>query len=122
MPVSFFFTRNFGKEGRYLCRDLTMQRGLTCRADGCGSAGSAKVPWGNVPDVETGEYDCVAAKEDRPGRKDGSGHFSLAMFYKVTKISMIEFVEGARDYRLMTRKMRDAVLAGNLWHLPQIQS
>ena len=37
--------------------------------------------------------------------------FFSAMFYKViNKISKIEFVEGARDYRLMTRKMRDAVL------------
>ena len=61
--------------------------------------------------LETGEYDCVAARRtDRAGERRIRSFFS-AMFYKViNKISKIEFVEGARDYRLMTRKMRDAVL------------
>ena len=38
------------ERSRYLCRTHPCERGL-CRADGCGSAGSAKVPWGNVPDA-----------------------------------------------------------------------
>lgn len=42
------FTRNFGKEAA-IYAGLTHAKGD--RADGCGSAGSAKVPWGNVPDV-----------------------------------------------------------------------
>ena len=42
--------RYLRERSRYLCRTHPCKRGL-CRADGCGSAGSAKVPWGNVPDV-----------------------------------------------------------------------
>lgn len=55
--------------------------------------------------------DCVAARRtDRKGEKKLRSFFS-ALFYKmVNRISRIEIVEGARDFRMMSRRMADAVL------------
>ena len=44
------FTRNFGKEAA-IYAGLTHAKGDYVGLMGCGSAGSAKVPWGNVPDA-----------------------------------------------------------------------
>ncbi len=55
-------------------------------------------------DLESGEYDCVATR--RVSRKGNllSVHFLLNYFYSmINKISKTEIVDGARDYRLMTR-------------------
>ncbi len=58
-----------------------------------------------------GEYDSVAMKRvDREGEGKIRSFFS-SMFYKFNKkISGVDIVEGATDYRMMTRQMVDAVL------------
>ena len=60
----------------------------------------------------TGEYDCVATRRtDRKGEPPIRSFFAR-MFYKlINKISSTEIVDGARDYRLMTRNMVDAILS-----------
>lgn len=57
------------------------------------------------------EYDCVATRrKDRKGESILRSFFSK-MFYKIiNKISKTEIVDGARDFRLMTRKMVNAIL------------
>ena len=61
----------------------------------------------------TGDYDCAATPPHHPpggNRRCGAG--SPASFYRIiNRLSDTEIVDGARDYRLMSRKMVDAVLA-----------
>ncbi|MBQ6660634.1 MAG: glycosyltransferase family 2 protein [Lachnospiraceae bacterium] len=59
----------------------------------------------------TGEYDSVAMRRvDREGEGKVRSWFSK-MFYKFNKkISGVDIVEGATDYRMMTRQMVNAVL------------
>ena len=62
--------------------------------------------------LETGEYDCCAT---RSTNRKGYGFFRKRFtkwFYKlIAKISKTEMVDGARDFRLMTRQMVDAILS-----------
>ncbi len=63
-------------------------------------------------DIKTEGWDCVAMRRtSREGEPKIRSFFSR-MFYKVMdKISGTEVVEGACDYRLMCRRMVDAVLS-----------
>lgn len=58
-------------------------------------------------------YDSVAMF--RPGRSKGEGrlraHFSKRFFRIMNRLSKIDLVDGATDYRMMTRGMVDAVLS-----------
>jgi glycosyltransferase involved in cell wall biosynthesis len=60
------------------------------------------------------DYDCVATRRvSRAGEPPIRSLFAR-MFYKlINKISKTEIVDGARDYRLMSRQMVDAVLSMN---------
>lgn len=62
-------------------------------------------------ELEKGQYDCVAARRvDRMGEKKIRSFFS-SIFYKIlNRISKVPMVEGARDFRMMKRKVADAVL------------
>lgn len=61
--------------------------------------------------VITGEYDCVATRRvDRKGEPPIRSFFARRFYSIINKISNIEIVEGARDFRLMTRQMVDAIL------------
>lgn len=62
--------------------------------------------------IKTGKYDCIGTRRvDRKGEAKFKSFLS-DMFYKVVnKISNTEIVPGARDYRMMTRQMVDAVLS-----------
>ena len=62
--------------------------------------------------LESGEYDCCATKSTN---RKGYGFFRKIFtkwFYSIIgKISKTEMVPGARDFRLMTRQMVDAILS-----------
>lgn len=105
------FSRNFGKEA-------AMYAGF-CNADGDYTAvmdADMQDPPSLLPEMieilETGEYDSVAARrKDR----DGEGRFRswcARKFYKLAnRISDADIMDGARDFRLMTREMVEAVLS-----------
>lgn len=58
-----------------------------------------------------GTADCVAAKRETRKGEPVIRSFFARMFYKgINKISKTEIVDGARDFRLMTRQMVDAIL------------
>lgn len=61
--------------------------------------------------VNNKEVDCVGTRRvDRDGEPVIRSFFAT-MFYKIiNRISKTEIVDGARDYRMMTRKMVDSVL------------
>ena len=57
-------------------------------------------------------FDCVAAKRtNRKGESPIRSFFARRFYRMVNKISDVEMVDGATDYRLMTRQMVDAVLS-----------
>ena len=62
--------------------------------------------------LQTGEWDCIGTRRtDRNGESKIKSFFS-GMFYKfINRVSNTHIVPGARDYRMMTRQMVDAVLS-----------
>ena len=62
--------------------------------------------------LETGQYDCVATRRVSRKGEPLIRSFFARMYYKlINKISKTEIVDGARDFRLMTRQMVDSVLS-----------
>lgn len=103
------FSRNFGKEAGLLA-GLEYAKGdfvATMDAD-------LQDPPTLLPEmyeyVKSGEYDSVATRRvDRKGEPPIRSFFAR-MFYKlINKMSKIEMVDGARDFRLMSRQMVDAI-------------
>lgn len=61
--------------------------------------------------VRTEGYDCAAVRRVTRRGEPRIRSFFARMFYKlVNKISRTEIVDGARDYRVMTRRMVDSIL------------
>lgn len=62
--------------------------------------------------LEEGKYDCCAAKStSRNGYSFIRKTFTKAFYKIINKISNVEMVDGARDFRLFTRQMVDAILS-----------
>ena len=61
--------------------------------------------------IRQGEYDCVGTRRvDRKGEPPVRSFFAR-MFYKLMNhISDVEIVDGARDFRLMTRRYVNSLL------------
>lgn len=61
--------------------------------------------------LKLGEYDCIATKRiDRKGEPKVRSFFAK-MFYKVINgLTKLNITDGARDFRMMTRQMVDAIL------------
>ena len=61
--------------------------------------------------VAGGEYDCAAVRRvDRKGEPLIRSWFARQFYKLINKVSKTEIVDGARDFRLMTRQMVDAIL------------
>lgn len=62
--------------------------------------------------VEEDGYDCVATRRVTRKGEPRIRSFFARLFYRViNRISQTEIVDGARDFRLMTRQMVDAILS-----------
>ncbi|MDO4902906.1 MAG: glycosyltransferase family 2 protein [Limosilactobacillus sp.] len=62
--------------------------------------------------ITSGEYDCVGMRRtDRKGEAKIKSFLSDQFYNVINKISDTKIVSGARDYRMMTRQMVDAVLS-----------
>ena len=62
--------------------------------------------------VKEEEYDCVATRRgDRKGEPRIRSFFARLFYRIINKISKVEIVDGARDYRFMTRQMVDAIVS-----------
>lgn len=105
------FSRNFGKEAGILA-GLQYAKGdyvATMDAD-------LQDPPRLLPEmysyVKDGEYDSVATRRVNRKGEPPIRSFFARMFYKlINKMSKIEMVDGARDFRLMSRKMVDAIIS-----------
>lgn len=62
--------------------------------------------------ITSGEYDCVGMRRtDRKGEARFKSFLSDQFYNVINKISDTKIISGARDYRMMTRQMVDAVLS-----------
>lgn len=62
--------------------------------------------------LESGEYDAVGCRRiDRTGESKFKSFLSDQFYKVINKMSKTEIVSGARDYRMMTRQMVNAVLS-----------
>ncbi|MBR1909175.1 MAG: glycosyltransferase family 2 protein [Lachnospiraceae bacterium] len=104
------FSRNFGKEAalyagfskaagdHVVCMDADLQDPPELLADMYGAI------------VNEG-YDSAATRRvTRKGEPKIRSFFARCFYKLMNRISDVEFVDGARDYRIMTRKMVDAIL------------
>lgn len=61
--------------------------------------------------IKTGEYDQIGTKRiTRKGEPPIRSFFARTFYKLINKMSNIEMVDGARDYRLMTRQVVDSIL------------
>ncbi len=64
-----------------------------------------------VKTIDDGEYDVVATRRVSRKGEPLIRSFFARMFYKIiNRLSDIDIVDGARDYRIMTRKVVDSIL------------
>ena len=104
------FSRNFGKEAALLA-GLQKSRGnfvVTLDADG-------QDPPHMIPDmldtVLSGEFDCAGSRRVTRKGEPPIRSFFARMFYRIMGIlANIEVVDGARDFRLISRAYVDSIL------------
>lgn len=105
------FSKNFGKEA-------AMYAGF-CNAKGDYIAimdADLQDPPKLLPQMikilESDQYDCVATKRiSRNGEPPVRSFFSKIFYCIINKISDVEIVDGARDFRLMRKEMSDAIVS-----------
>lgn len=104
------FSRNFGKEAAMVAglRHATGNYVVVMDAD---LQDPPALLVEMVALIRTGEYDCIGTKRlDRKGEPPIRSFFARQFYQLINRISDTEIVDGARDFRLMTRQMVDAVL------------
>ncbi|MDE6847085.1 MAG: glycosyltransferase family 2 protein [Lachnospiraceae bacterium] len=104
------FSRNFGKEAAIYAGLQKSKGDLVVLMDA-----DLQDPPSLLPDmyeyIEQG-YDSVATRRVTRKGEPPVRSFFARMFYRImNRISKTEIVDGARDYRLMTRQVVDAILA-----------
>lgn len=105
------FSRNFGKEAALLAglENVTGDYAVIMDAD-------LQDPPSLIPkmyEICTKEnYDCVATRRtSRNGESMIRSFFSKMFYWIINKLSSIEIVDGARDFRIMSSKMVRAVIS-----------
>ncbi len=105
------FSRNFGKEAAMLAglRESTGDYVTIMDADMQDPPSLLKKMFDTLKNEG---YDCVATRRVTRKGEPVIRSFFARMFYRlINKMSKIEMVDGARDYRLMTRQMVDAIIS-----------
>lgn len=107
------FSRNFGKEAG-LYAGLSMAKGdyvATMDVDLQDPPALLPDMWRLLHDpIE--DYDCVATKRTTRKGEPAIRSFFARQFYKIiNKLSKTQIVDGARDFRMMSRQMVNAIVA-----------
>lgn len=103
------FSRNFGKEAAILA-GLDYARGDYVVIMDADLQDPPTLLPAMYDAIKTGDYDCAATRRVNRDGEPPIRSFFARMFYRlINKMSKVEMVDGARDYRLMTRQMVDAI-------------
>ena len=106
-------SRNRGHQNALLCGLMTLRNRADCviSMDADLQDPPALLPQ-MLDTLLTGEYDCAATRRTtRKGEPPLRSWFARKFYQIINKMSDTEIVDGARDFRLMSRKMTDAVLS-----------
>ncbi|MDR2601315.1 MAG: glycosyltransferase family 2 protein [Spirochaetaceae bacterium] len=105
------FSRNFGKEAALLA-GLRWSRGAyTVTLDADGQDPPSLIPQ-MLEAVSSGVYECAGTRRTTRKGEPAARSFFARLFYALMgKITEVDVVDGARDFRLMNKKYRDAVLS-----------
>lgn len=105
------FSRNFGKEAGILAGLQAAKGDYVAMMDADLQDPPALLP--QMLDAVLNEgYDCAATRRTNRKGEPPIRSFFARMFYKlINKMSDADIVDGARDYRLMCRRMVDAILS-----------
>jgi len=107
------FSRNFGKESALYAGLMNSRGDYVAVMDA-----DLQDPPGLLPEMletlNSSDFDIVATRRISREGEPVIRSFSARIFYKIiNRFSKLDFVDGARDYRLMTRQVVDAVLQLN---------
>ena len=104
------FSRNFGKEAALFAGLQAAQGEYIVTLDVDGQDPPSLIPQ-MLETVASGEYDCAGTRRTtRVGEPQIRSFFARCFYGLMEKITDIEVVDGARDFRLMNRKYLDALL------------
>lgn len=110
------FSRNFGKEAAILAGLKESSGDLVVLMDA-----DLQDPPSLLPEmilaITEEQYDSVATyRVDRSGEPPIRSYFAKKFYKLINRMSDVEIVDGARDYRLMTRPMVDSILSMSEYH------
>ena len=105
------FSRNFGKEAAILAElDASTGDFVTLMDVDLQDPPSLLKKMYDI--IKKEGYDCVATRRKNRKGEPPVRSFFARMFYKIiNKMSDVEMVDGARDYRLMSRKVVDSIIS-----------
>jgi glycosyltransferase involved in cell wall biosynthesis len=103
-------SRNFGKEAAMLAGLQAAEGEYIVLLDADLQHPPALIP-AMLEALVSGKNDCVAAKRTRRGDAYLQTFFARSFYRIITKLTGIELIDGAGDFRLMTRQYVDAILS-----------
>lgn len=110
------FSRNFGKEAAMYAGLKHAKGDFVCVMD-CDLQDPPELIAQMLDRLKSDESDCVATRRvTRKGEPKIRSAFARAFYRIINRISDTEFVDGARDFRMMRRCVVDAVLELGEYH------
>ncbi len=107
----FSFSRNFGKESAMYAGFCNARGDYIAVMDADLQDPPSLLPK-MVKILQSGEYDSVATRRaDRTGEPPVRSWFARKFYSLINRISDADIVDGARDFRLMSKDMKDAILS-----------
>lgn len=107
--VYISFSRNFGKEAAMYAGFCNASGDYVAVMDADMQDPPELLP-SMIEKLQSGEYDSVAARRvDRKGEPVIRSWFAQKFYKIINQISDADIVDGARDFRLMNRKMADVI-------------
>lgn len=104
------FSRNFGKEGAIFA-GLEHARGDYIAMMDADLQDPPALLSEMYTLIKNEDYDCIGTRRvDRKGEPPIRSFFAHCFYKLINKISKADIVDGARDFRLMTRQMTDAII------------
>jgi Glycosyltransferases involved in cell wall biogenesis len=104
------FSRNFGKEAAMYAGLKKSKGDLVAIMDADMQDPPSLIP-SMIKSIENGEADIVASRRVSREGEPKIRSFFARMFYKlINRMVEVEIADGARDFRLMTRQVTDAIL------------
>ena len=105
------FSRNFGKEAAMLA-GLEAAEGDYITLMDADLQDPPKLLREMFDYIKNNDFDCVATRRVSRKGEPKIRSFFARLFYKlIDRITDFEMVDGARDYRLMTRQVKDAIIS-----------